>query len=129
MSIQFTNKELEAQFASTAFNPTLRMIMLAAEAYCMWRFGEPLYITSLIRPEDKTSVHGYGRGGDADNDVGLDANKKTEIVLWVNWHFTYDPTRPDMKVCMLHEVKGRGGDHLHFQTHPNTVMNGSNKAS
>jgi hypothetical protein len=43
-----------------------------------------------------------------------------EIRDRVNEEFTYDPTRPDKKVCVYHGV-GKNAIHFHLQVHPNTV--------
>ena len=37
-----------------------------------------------------------------------------------NDHWQYDPKRPGLKVCLLHNV-GRGM-HFHFQVHPRTIL-------
>ncbi|MEE8382232.1 MAG: hypothetical protein V3R78_10220 [Thermodesulfobacteriota bacterium] len=95
-----------------------------ASGYIYNRFGEPLYVTSVFRPQNRESVHAYWRGVDCDNDAGLDVGEKQELAEYLNWMYTYDPKRPEKKVCLLHSVEGRGGDHFHIQIHPNTVLNG-----
>ena len=37
----------------------------------------------------------------------------------VNDAWTYDPQRPNMKCCMIHDTGH--GLHFHFQVHPNTI--------
>ena len=41
------------------------------------------------------------------------------IEEYVNDYWIYDPDRPDMKCCIIHDT-GQGL-HFHFQVHPNTV--------
>ena len=124
MSIQFTSTKNQGEFSDTRLDPRVRMLAMYAHSYCMYRFGEPLYVNSVHRPEDTTSVHGHWRGVDADNDKGLSVSKKRELETHMNWLFCYDPERPELKVCLYHEVRGRGGDHLHFQVSENTKLNG-----
>ena len=38
----------------------------------------------------------------------------------INQIWQYDPSRPDMRVAMIHQVEG-GALHFHIQVHPNTV--------
>ena len=47
------------------------------------------------------------------------AKKLGEIQDCINSRWIYDPKRPTMECCILHDV-GKG-IHLHCQVHPNTV--------
>lgn len=120
--IRFLNKKLKDEFDSKSLDRRLKAIVLMAAAYVRHRFKKPLWVTSILRPGDK-GVHGYGRGLDGDNDA-LTILEKKEVQKYVNGLFVYDPERPRYKVCRHHKVKGRGGDHWHFQVHPNTTMKG-----
>ena len=40
----------------------------------------------------------------------------------MNNAFTYDPKRPEKKVCVYHKV-GNNAPHFHVQVHPNTTRN------
>lgn len=121
--LHYTVEKLEDEFRDTRLDPRLRAIALLAAAYSFFKFGEVLWLTSVYRPGD-AGVHGQWRGVDMDNDKGLTASQKQEVCDYINWLFTYDPGRLKFKVCVYHEVKGRGGDHLHLQIHPYTIMNG-----
>ena len=74
-------------------------------------------ITSAYRPGDE-GVHGQMpvRGLDLRcQDKPLAGKIETDInSIWM-----YDPDRPDMKVCVAHDV-GQGF-HLHLQVHRNTT--------
>ena len=73
-------------------------------------------ITSLYRIGDK-GVHGTLPLRAIDERCQDDKLGK-EIEEYINNLFFYDPDRPEMKVCMYHDV-GRG-KHLHYQVHPKT---------
>lgn len=45
--------------------------------------------------------------------------KLQEIQYYINSRWTYDPKRPTMECCIVHDV-GKGV-HLHLQVHPNTI--------
>ena len=124
--LHYGNQKLETEFQDTRLDPRLKAIVLLATAYTFYKFGEVLWLTSVYRPDDP-GVHGLWRGVDLDNDAGLNKSQKQEICDYINWLFTYDPERSKFKVCLYHTVLGRGGDHLHFQVHPNTIMNGASK--
>lgn len=71
-------------------------------------------ITSAYRPGDP-GVHGTLPFR------GLDLRHNTrayQIVKDVNSRFKYDPTRPNKRCAMVHDV-GQG-THIHLQSHPNT---------
>lgn len=120
MAIRFVKKDLKEQFNDIRFDPKVRAIMLLANGYCEHRFGVALHTTSIFREGD-LGVHGLWRGGDNDNDKLLLGEKK-EIESYINWLFIYDSSRPKYKVCLLHTVPGRGGDHFHFQSHLATKL-------
>lgn len=42
----------------------------------------------------------------------------TEIEIYINTSWVYDPNRPEMKCLLIHNV-GKG-EHIHLQVHPNT---------
>lgn len=122
MMIKFVNDKIESEFRDSRFNPVVQMIILATAGYVYYKYGEPIYITSVHRPENPESTHCYWRAGDADNDAGLDTKEKQEVCDWINKMFCYDLTRPEKVVCLYHKVEGRGGDHWHIQVHPNTTI-------
>ena len=125
--IGYTTGQLEAEFNDSQLNSVLKMIVLATAGYVSQKYGEPIFITSVFRPvasnlTDTKSTHNYWRAVDADNDHSLNAEQKQDVCDWINKTFCYDLTRPDKKVCLLHAVAGRGGDHFHIQVHPNTTI-------
>lgn len=81
------------------------------------RFGLDV-ITSAFRQGDK-GVHGQMplRGLDLRCRDMLMGN---HIADWVNARWQYDPERPEKECALCHDT-GRGL-HLHFQSHPNTVL-------
>ena len=92
-------------------HPMLRLeIMPAIKA----EFG-PQKITSLYRIGD-TGVHGTLPLRGIDLRYNKDSYKIMDFVIR-NW--IYDPKRPALKTCMVHDVGG--GIHVHLQVHPDTV--------
>lgn len=81
-----------------------------------------IMITSIIRPDDKNSVHAYGRGVDF---VIVDSGGRmiapmhfiNRLLTWVNIEWNYDIKRPNMKTLMWHTVDKdkRSGFHFHLQ--------------
>ena len=43
---------------------------------------------------------------------------------YVNDIWTYDPKRPDMKVCWWHDAGKPKNKHFHLQVHPGTLFHG-----
>ena len=81
-------------------------------------FNIKLTITSLYRPGDG-GVHGQIplRGIDfscPDEKLG------TVICDFINRTYKYDPDRPEMVCCMIHDAGS--GMHIHLQCHPNTTI-------
>ena len=95
------------------WSPMLVEIALAVEEH----FGFEFTITSPYRIDD-SGVHGTLplRGIDLrcfDDEVGI------IIEAWINRNWTYDSNRPHKMCCIFHDT-GKG-NHLHIQTHSNTV--------
>lgn len=93
-------------------NPLLRKIVLDTEKH----FGFEFTITSLYRIGGN-GVHSQLplRGIDLrcrDEDAGK------VIANYINAKWQYDPSRPVMFVCLLHD--NGGGLHLHIQVHDKT---------
>lgn len=94
-------------------NPLLREIVLHAEKTA----GMELTVTSLYRQHD-SGVHGVIplRGIDI---RCRDARAGQALADKINKLWEYDPTRPEMEVCIVH---GEGANlHMHFQVHPRTI--------
>lgn len=71
-----------------------------------WREGGGVHSTDPCRGIDLRSwIYSY--------------RKLKEIQEYINKHWTYDPKRPTMVCCILHDT-GQG-IHFHLQCHPNTV--------
>lgn len=75
-----------------------------------------IVITSIFRNGDP-GVHGVWRGVDVRaNDISTDKAKEAEKRINTLW--TYDPSRSQYNVALLH---GEGSNrHLHLQNHPKT---------
>lgn len=114
-----TTVKTKEDFRDPKLNPMVKAITLYANEYCLEHFGIGLFLTSIYRPGD--GIHGDHRAIDSDNDA-LSDDKMREVEAHINEKFVYDPQRPRYKVCIYHTVKGRGGDHLHMQTHRNTRL-------
>lgn len=80
--------------------------------------GIEFTITSMYRIDD-AGVHGTLplRGIDLrcrDSEIG------EFICKWINKFAVYDPSRPDMKCAIYHDI-GQGA-HIHLQVHPSTEL-------
>ena len=74
-------------------------------------------------------TEGYREGGgvhSTDPCRGIDlrswiysAGRLEQIQHYINSRWIYDPNRPTMECCIIHDV-GQG-IHLHLQVHPNTI--------
>lgn len=122
MCLQFLNMELKEQFNDSKFNPVTKALAFMMSAYCFHHFQETLWVSSLYREGEFKSPHGWWNAIDLDNDH-LTIFQKLELEDWVNSIFQYDPKREEKKVCYLHTVKGRGGDHFHVQSREFTILN------
>ena len=91
---------------------TLKSIVWDAQEFTGFEFT----ITSIYRIGD-SGVHGQlpTRGIDV---RCRDAVIGHLIADFINGKWKYDPSRPEKKCCIFHNV-GQG-NHLHFQVHPNT---------
>lgn len=86
----------------------------------------PLVITCILRtPEENAALkanprspHLAGLAVDVRN-RDLNDRQKLDIVQRVNARWVYDPTRPEMKVCLLDD---NGVAHFHVQIHERTVL-------
>ncbi len=117
--LNFQNENLKSEFKDIRLNELLRFIVFGAAAYCEFRYREPLWVTSVNRPEP--GIHGLWRAVDCDNDY-LQIWQKKDIAEYINGLWIYDPYRMKYQVCLHHTVEGRGGDHFHFQVHPFTIF-------
>jgi hypothetical protein len=77
-------------------------------------------MTSGYRPDDP-GVHGVLplRGIDF---RAWDQVDPERLAAAINAQFIYDPTRPELKVCLYHKNRNAPGMHLHFQAHEYTIL-------
>lgn len=82
--------------------------------------GWPVVVTSFYRPDD-AGVHGTEpvRGIDLRS---YSFENPHAIAQEINDNWIYDNTRPDMNVCVFHDVGS--GLHFHLQVHPWTEFVG-----
>ena len=129
MALQYTGSTFN-EFHDLKRPPMLRAMVMFAAGYCYAKYGKQIILTCVLRLKD-TGVHGYGRATDGDNDA-LTPEEKQDVADYTNAHFAYDPERPTLLACVYHTATGArkaeleaqgykvGGDHWHFQVHPNT---------
>ena len=126
-------RRLRTEFEYEKLNKILRAIVIYASGYIWYKYRKPLHITNVYRDPttDPKGMHSSWRAVDGDNDE-LTQDQKKEIEAHINELFKYDPFRPNLKACLHHTADQSqysgiktGGDHFHFQVHPNTIfMNG-----
>jgi hypothetical protein len=117
MNLDFKTYDIFKRFITKPYHPKLAQLL-------SW-WGDEFYeiiITSAWRP---TGIHSTGRAVDIRSFIYSNPNG---IEKYVNSNWTYDPGRPDMKVCLLHRAKKKDGSlgaiHFHLQVHDKSVMNG-----
>lgn len=104
----FKENGLEKEFME--IHPKLRMILFTLSGYLLHYFQKDVMITSLIRKEDKGSVHYWGRGADV-RAHDLSDGAREMIEEWLNKMFIYG--KNGIETCYLH---GEGANsHFHLQ--------------
>ena len=119
--IKYFTAHLKSMFYSSKLNNKVRLIAFACASYCYHKYGKEVWVTSVFRENEETSVHGHWRGIDMDND-NLTIDQKIDVADYLNKMFVYDSERPEKLACLYHKVTGRGGDHWHLQCHRNTQL-------
>lgn len=71
-----------------------------------WREGKGVHSTNPCRGIDLRSWI-------------YSASRIEQIQHYINSRWTYDPKRPTMECCIIHDTGL--GVHLHLQVHPNTI--------
>ena len=108
-------------------DPTLQAIVHLAVAVAWVRFRKFLIVTSLKRAD---GVHALDRGVDLDVDDqarygGLSPTEAQSLSDYVNKHVCYDPDRAYLKCAVygLLDPSDKHWNHIHLQTHPQTMVN------
>ena len=114
MLIEVKNKEVLESIMIHPFDPKLIEIIkwiivdnekiMATEGFRLQKHKNDLHGLIPVRAMDIRSFH---------YDDPVDVAKR------INHYWEYDYNRPNMKVCVYHEV-GAGGRHLHIQVHKRT---------
>ena len=118
------NRQWNGDFATTRLISLMNMINLYSEI----EFDKSIIITDLVRNQDEQdhiyrnnekykvkpwkSTHQFGRAADIRSRI-YSKEEIEKLVTFAN-NVTYDPTRPDKKTCLCHDVGS--GIHLHLQT-------------
>lgn len=108
-AITFINPKLIKEF-DKGISRELRMVILEALWYSRSHFGKGIIITSLIRKDNKDSVHYYGMGGDLRSRCYA-SDQLLELRTYINLHYPYRTA--GKQTCMIHDV-GQG-IHIHLQ--------------
>ena len=123
--IRFKEAPDLGQFLSESLDSSLLAIVyfMAAHSWSWWK--KPITITDIWREDDKVGTHKNWRAVDIRNS-NFTHSEAMELAQEVNLWATYDPTRPDMKCCIVYELdpKGNHNDHFHVQVHEGTVFDG-----
>lgn len=112
-SIQIKDCDILANLLSVKYHPKLPEVL----TWIHEKYKE-IVITCGYRHND-TGVHGQipCRGIDLRSTTFADPKA---VETDINNHWEYDPSRPDMKVALLHDI-GRG-IHFHIQVHDKTIL-------
>jgi len=116
--MQFKTEDLRRQWSEADLDPRLRDLVEFVDLDLRRTEEREAVVTSLIRTDNPSSVHAYGRGADIrtrDWPAGLPEGLAHKI----NVLFVYDPERPEKQCALVHNV-GQG-THLHLQVHPRSA--------
>jgi hypothetical protein len=98
----------------------LRTVLYNLAGYLESNFQKDLVITSLVRLDNKDSVHYYGRGADAETE-NLTLQERIAAEEFINTNFQYN--KAGQLATMIFETKGQvingttaTADHWHIQT-------------
>lgn len=108
-SITFEDSKLIHEF-DVDIDRKLRLILLDILWYSRCHFGKGIIVTSLVRTDDRTSVHYWGKGGDLRSRCYTFEQLK-DIKQYINNNYEY--RTPGKHTLMIHDV-GRG-IHIHVQ--------------
>jgi len=114
-------------------DPVLQFIFLDASTYSYRTYGKRLLITCVQRPaKHAEDLHApkFKRAIDANIDQAgvieteLDPAQAEDVCNYVNSRWCYDPARQDMCVAVYgwRDESGKHDTHIHFQSHPRTVI-------
>lgn len=115
--IKLKNATILRALMGKTYNP----ILIDIECWLAEKYG--VTITEAWREQrHKADVHGTDPGRGIDNRVW---EYKPETLMYeiqseINQKWEYDPGRPKMMCCYIHN-SGQGL-HMHIQTHPNTRL-------
>ncbi len=122
--MKFLEPRIQAEWESSALDPTVRRIVLEAAAYAAARWDWEFALTSIWRsPEEDralgaSGIHGEWRAVDVrTRDVPPEAIE--DVARAINGRWIYDPERPHFLVCV--SAPHGSGPHLHFQAHARTA--------
>lgn len=108
-SITFTHSKLIYEF-DVEIDRDLRIIILDILWYSRYHFGKGIIITSLVRTDNRMSVHYWGRGADLRSRCYTSEQLK-DIKQYINNNYEY--RTPGKQILMIHDV-GQG-IHIHVQ--------------
>jgi hypothetical protein len=113
---------LRLQFSRLQYeNPLLYRILFEAEGYALHQWTKGLAVTSILRPENPSSVHAHWRGVDVGlRSSAMTTEEMTDLARWINRFWQYDKTSRHVALFGDLDPRGRHWDHLHLQTSPKT---------
>lgn len=114
---------LKKEWDSPKLAPMVKQIVEDAAKYALTKFNWEFTITSIFRTKAEdaalhaSGIHSEWRAVDVRT---KDQNQDTvnAVANYINKKYSYDPSRPGMKVCFK-EPHGNGV-HAHYQVHPKT---------
>ena len=109
--MQFKTKELRYQWYGGVLQPKLRSLLKAVDAYSRFHFGKQILVTSLVRKNNKHSVHYWGRGADIRSWIYTQSEIQ-DLLRFVIENFPYEGARYES--AMYHSAGS--GFHIHLQT-------------
>lgn len=127
LRLAFKSDNEEQEFPK--ISPRLRAILWELTWFCNTKIFKDVCITDLLRTQEEQdslyfkhskyqktpwkSVHQYGRGADIRTYDCFSVQEIQTILRFLNSNWTYDPTRPQLKTAIYHNIGA--GAHIHIQ--------------
>jgi hypothetical protein len=121
--LRFVSERQEREWNDSRLSGRVKEIVTEASEYALERWGWNFTITSIYRtPAEDAALNASGIHVDW-RAVDVRTREQSQAAIddvtrYINGKWSYDPTRPNMKVCFS-EPHGTG-PHGHYQVHPRT---------
>jgi hypothetical protein len=123
--MKFVSARIEKEWNDSRLKPILKEIVTDAAQHAAKKWNWEFFLTSIFRTQaeddalNASGIHVEWRAVDV-RTKGQTNEAIDNLAAYVNEKWSYDPSRPNMKVCFK-EPHGASA-HAHFQVHSNTKL-------